>query len=415
MIRLLKIILIIFTSYSLYAQTTIDRLEEVQKHYYETIQIKDSLENIIEVLKLERIIERIHKNGLPELEDGEELVCHSAMCLVFSEEYRLAKWVVHILTGDIIEGRVSRSNDFRPDPKIPNAGEEADYFLKIEQEDGSFKYDGFGYDRGHLAPSADFRWSENALSESYYYSNITPQAPDFNRKKWAEIEGFLRTYIYENPGNDLFIVTAPMLKEGLPVQERGVNQLPIPEIHYKIAVDFNRKIGVAFIVPQENLNYPIDWYAVTIDSVENLTGINFFAGLNQEDEELIESTYDLSLWYPDKQKSDVRPLTREELPPNTYNTIEARQMIDYHRDVTVCGTVVSTHKSGKGNIFLNLDKSFPNQIFSVTVWARDVVNFDYQPEIFLKGKKVCFIGKVKDYQGTPSLYISNSKDIFIIE
>ncbi len=398
MIRHLIFIGLFLFSSGLFAQSTAEKLEELKINYYEVINVKDSLEVLIEELKLDRIIERIHEKGLPELEEGEELVCYSAMCLVFSDEYRLAKWVVHILSTDIIDGRVSRTNDFRPDPKIPNTGVEADYFLKFEQEDGTFKYDGFGYDRGHLAPSADFRWSEKALSESYYYSNITPQTAEFNRQKWAEIEDFLRSYIFNNPGNDLFVITAPVLKEGLPVQERGVNKLPIPELHYKIAVDFERKIGVAFLVPQENLIYPIDWYAVTIDSIENLTGINFFANLSDEDEKLIESVYDLSLWYPEDQKSDVRPLTREELPRNTYNTVEARQMLGYHRDVTVCGTVVSSNRSRNGHVFLNLDKSFPNQIFTTTIWARDVVNFEYQPELFFKNKKVCVSGKVVTFR-----------------
>lgn len=416
MIKITLTLILIFSVYLSFTQTTQEKLAEAEKNYKEISFTKDSLDSVIENLKLNRIIERIHEKGLPEIQEDEELVCHSAMCLVFSEEHQLAKWVVHILTGDIIEGRVSRTNDFRPDPKIPNTGVEEDYFLKYEQEDGSFEYDGFGYDRGHLAPSADFRWSETALSESYYYSNITPQTPEFNREKWTEIENFLRTYIYNNPQNDLFVVTAPVLTERLPVQERGVNKLPIPELHYKIAVDFKRQIGVAFLVPQENLIYPIDWYAVTIDSVENLTGINFFETLTPEQEKKIESTYDLSQWYPEDKKNDAKPLTRTEMPNESYNTVEARQMIDYHRNVTVCGTVVSSHKSGKGNIFLNMDKAFPNQIFTVTIWDRDVVNFEYQPELFLMNKKVCFTGKVTAGRGgIPQMSISNSKRIEIID
>ena len=413
--RLSLVIFFLFTSALIFAQSqTQDSIDILEVRYERINQQRDSLATLLEELKLKRGIEKIREKGMPQLAEFEDPVCHSAMCILFSEEYRLAKWVVHILSSDIIDGRVSRTNDFRSDPYIPLAGEEADYFLKFEQEDGSFKYDGFGYDRGHLAPSADFRWSEKALSESYFYSNITPQTPEFNRQKWAEIEDFLRTYIYNNPESELFVVTAPLLKKDLPRIERGLNKLPIPELHYKIAVDFNKNIGVAFLVPQENLIYPIDWYAVTIDSIENLTGINFFPNLSPFLEELIESQTDLSKWYPEKHKSDIKPLSREELPKNTYNTVEARQLIGYHRNVTVCGTVVSAHKSGKGNVFLNLDKSFPNQIFSVTIWAKDVTNFQYKPEIFLQNKKVCISGKVSEYQGTPSMYLSNSKNIEVI-
>src|SRR5690606_2430798 len=100
-----------------------------------------------------------------------------------------ARWVAHIILPDIIDGQVTRSNDFRVDPMVRSGtAVEADYFLQSQKPDGTIEYDGFGYDRGHLAPSADFRWSESALSESYYYSNMSPQLAEFNRNGWAELE-----------------------------------------------------------------------------------------------------------------------------------------------------------------------------------------------------------------------------------
>ncbi len=72
-----------------------------------------------------------------------------------------------------------------------------------------------------MAPSADFRWSKTALSESYLYSNISPQLADLNRKGWADLEDMIRTYVYEN-NQDLFVVTGPVLKKGLTKIERGV-------------------------------------------------------------------------------------------------------------------------------------------------------------------------------------------------
>jgi endonuclease G len=46
-----------------------------------------------------------------------------------------------------------------------------------------------------LAPSADFRWSEVAVSESFYYSNMSPQKPEFNRQSWSNLEGWVRRYV----------------------------------------------------------------------------------------------------------------------------------------------------------------------------------------------------------------------------
>ena len=105
----------------------------------------------------------------------------------------------------------------------------------------------------------------------------------------------------------------------------------------------------------------------------------------------------------------------EELPRNCYNTSQAKQFYDYPKEVEICGTVVSTHKSRKGHIFINLDKSFPNQIFTATIWKSNIVNFSYKPEVFLINKQVCIKGKVKDYQGTPSIYPENEKKIKLIE
>jgi len=391
------------------------RLTDLNFQRQGILRAKDSIDNLIEKAKLDDVMNRIHQYALPSLEKDDSLVCHAALCLAFSKKYHLAKWVVHVLTPDIIEGRVSRTNNFRMDPMVPYSGNDSDYFSTTLTKDNKLKYQSYGYDRGHLAPSADFRWSSTALSESYYFSNITPQSPELNREKWAQIEGFLRGYIYNNPQSYLYIVTAPVLKDSLPVIKQGPNRLPIPEYHYKIAVDYEKKKGIAFLVPQKNLSYPIDSYAVSIDSIEKITGINFFASLTNGDEKKIESTFDFSKWVSDKQKNEATPMTSSELPKDAYNTIEAAQFNDYPKEVKICGTVVSAHKSAKGNIFLNLDKSFPNQIFSVTIWAKDVLNFDYQPELFLMDKKVCITGKIKEYNGIPSIYLTNQKKIQLID
>jgi len=168
----------------------------------------------LEGLKFQRINRDLKAVGLP----SSNFIEHSAMILEYNEAHEQAAWVAHVITSDIISGTATRSNDFREDPKvITGTAVEEDYFLKFLQEDSTYTYDGFGYDRGHLAPSADFRWSAKALSESYYYSNMSPQLAKFNREKWAELESMLRGYVYDHPGVQLIVITIPVLKEGLPV------------------------------------------------------------------------------------------------------------------------------------------------------------------------------------------------------
>ena len=239
----------------------------------------DSLNKLKEKYTLKYLHSELKEYGLPQLENGEELIEHKAYILVYSEKHEQAKWVAHIISKEIIDGNVSRTNDFRPDTMIKTGSAvEKDYFLKYK-EDGKTVYDGFGYDRGHLAPSADFKWSKSALSESYFYSNMSPQVDDFNRGGWAKLEGMLRKYVYEN-NVDLFVVTGPVLSEDLPVIERSVDKVSIPNYYYKIAYDKENNRAIAFLMPNQNLDYPVEYYAVSIDSVEALTNIDFFYNLD---------------------------------------------------------------------------------------------------------------------------------------
>ncbi|HMJ47243.1 MAG TPA: DNA/RNA non-specific endonuclease, partial [Ferruginibacter sp.] len=147
------------------------------------LSVIEQLEN----LKLERIRGKLKEIGLPTAMPGEQVIEHSAYILSYSEEHEQARWVTHMIIPDIIHGVVFRTNDFRPDPLVKTGSAvEEDYFLKKLKPDSTYLYDGFGYDRGHLAPSADFRWSAKALSESYYYSNMSPQLADFNRGSWGD-------------------------------------------------------------------------------------------------------------------------------------------------------------------------------------------------------------------------------------
>lgn len=149
--------------------------------------------------------------GCSQLTKNLEILEHPGMVIGFDCDYKMASWVFHILTPDVSFVSVLRSNDFTTDEKSKwGTAEEADYFLKTENPDGTFKYDGFGFDRGHLAPSADFRWSENALSESCYCSNMTPQRPEFNRESWASLEDLLRR-IVDQEKKSFYIITGAFL------------------------------------------------------------------------------------------------------------------------------------------------------------------------------------------------------------
>lgn len=381
-----------------------ERLDKVRREEAETLEQ-------LEAFKLKRVREDLRSYGLPATSSSEEVIFHSAMALVYSELHEQAKWVAHIITTDVAEGSVGRSNDFRPDPFIKTGSAvEADYFIRVRQPDGKYKYEGFGYDRGHLAPSADFRWSATALSESYYYSNMSPQVPEFNRVCWAKLENLLRAYVDKNTTN-IYVVTGPVLTDTLRRIERAVNRPSIPDWYYKAVVDRQNGQAIAFLMPNRRCEYPVEQYAVTIDSLERLTGLDFFPALPEGEEERLEAMKNVKAWLSTGEQSDVLPLDPVSLPRNHFNTTQAKFYEGKNDRVCVCGTVVGSKRSAKENVFLNLDKAFPNQVFTVTIFNKSGANFSYRPEDELLGKTICVEGKVTGYNGVPSMIVENEKAI----
>jgi len=352
----------------------------------------------LESLRLQWIREQIKLYGLPKIEGEGMLINHSSMTMFYEEKYGQSRWVVHMVLPAIKEGIQSRTNDFRKDS------------LVISGTPGKEDYFNSGYDRGHLAPSADFRWSKRALSESYYYSNMSPQKPEFNRGKWAQLEDFVRQYVIES-NNSVFVVTGGVLADSL--KKIGKEKMiSVPKHYYKIVVDLNgkEKKAIAFLMLNGTNTKPIISYTVSIDSIEKVTGIDFFASLPDSLEDRIEKMNAIDPWLNKEQAGSVKPLEAEELPKGAINTVDAEKF--YDQKATVCGTVVAVKvlKDSKGIVF-NLDQKFPNQIFSFTIWKSNVANFSYEPATVLMNKKICISGSVEKYRDKPTMELKNEKSV----
>ena len=406
------IIFLLFAPFLLASQSLQQELKNLEKEKTVLQNSITSIDKQIENAKLKIIQGELLDFGIPKTESSETLITHSCMVLVYSEDHEQAKWVSHVITPDIITGRGFRSNDFRPDPKVTTGTAiEKDYFLKYPKKNGDFDYDGFGYDRGHLAPSADFRWSEKALSESYFYSNMAPQRPEFNREIWADLENNIRSYIYRNPESKLYVTTGGILKEGLPVIEKSINKVSIPEAFFKVIIDPIKNTGIGFILPNQGTNQPLETFATTIDEVEKITGLDFYQGMPNAKENNIESTLNKSNWLPELQDGNVESLTLNNVPrKKSYPATFGEKFKGTETTINVCGTVVGGRYSRKGNLLLNIDKKFPNQIFTVFIKKEHLINFSYDP-INLIGSQSCSKGKVKSIGNTPTMFIKDEKKI----
>lgn len=393
-----------------WGQTT--ELSRLQAERARLQQELASVDEKIEVHKLEQVQTDLRAQGLPALQPGETVVMHSCMALVYDEPHEQAKWVAHMVLPDIIQGKITRSNDFRVDPLIQTGStDEVDFFLKKTQPDGSVEYDGYGYDRGHLAPSADFRWSLTALSESYFYSNMSPQLPEFNRELWSDLEAKVRGYIFRNPDSRLFVVTGPIMDANPPRVERSPKKVAIPKAFFKVMADLEKGRAIGFIVPHHNSETPLYKFSMSIDEVEQQTGIDFFASLPDDVEARLEGQKEIKDWLPEEALGNVEPFFPPKLPKNHFNTVQARLYMDKNQEVTICGTVVGARRSKKGNILLNLDKQFPDQIFTVFIKEEDIPNFSYDPEEVMNGKVVAVRGKVVNLGGTPAMFITGERQL----
>ena len=105
-----------------------------------------------------------------------------------------------------------------------------------------------------MAPAGDMSWSEQAMKESFYYSNMSPQNPSFNRGIWKKTEELTRIWAVEN--KSLYIVTGPILKKYLPTI--GPNKVSIPNYYYKAILDYTEPEikAIAFLIPnrEDSLN-----------------------------------------------------------------------------------------------------------------------------------------------------------------
>jgi endonuclease G len=399
--------------HSLLSQTLETKIASTSAQIASLKAAHDSLSGTLEDLKFQSLRHQLTQVGLPETATCDEVIYHTAFALVYDESHEQAKWVAHLILPDVATGTEGRTNDFRPDPLIKTGSAvDADYARKIKTEEGKTKTEGFGYDRGHLAPSADFRYSKKALSESYYYSNMSPQTPGLNRGRWADLEDAMRAACIQK-NSPLFVVTGGILKTDLPKLEQGINQVSIPRHYYKVILDLEHNEAIGFIMPNSKCEYPLKHYVCTIDSIEKATGLNFFHKLPDDAENTIEGTVHRAYWLPEGEKTgDVEPLDATALPRNTFNTQQASLYAGKRDEITVCGKVVSSKLSSKGNVFLNLDKMFPNHIFTVTIFNQNVPNFSYEPHEALKDKTICVTGYVtKDSNGVSGIIIENESAI----
>ena len=213
-----------------------------------------------------------------------EIIEHTGYTLSYREEYEVPEWVAYELTREEVTTlAVERKDNFREDKAVSTGSATLQDYKKS------------GYDRGHMAPAADFRWSAEAMDDTFYLSNMCPQTHAFNAGIWSDLESAIRSMAYED--GSIYVVTGPVLTDG-PYDTIGENDVAVPSYFYKVVLDYSEPTlkAIGFILPHENSKNPLSYFAVTVDEVEERTGLDFFPLLPDNTEEKLESSLDTSLW-----------------------------------------------------------------------------------------------------------------------
>ena len=211
-----------------------------------------------------------------------QIVKHKYYTLSYSEEHEQAEWVAYQLTANQIV-----STQF----KRP-------YFVKdngVKTKSAHYKnYKKSGYDKGHLCPAGDRKFSKEAYDATFLMSNVSPQKHQFNSGVWNRLEQKTRYWAKKYKG--LYVITGGILEANLPTI--GRDKVAVPKQFYKIILDYTKPEvkAIAFLLPHKDSNKALYTFVTSIDKIEELTHIDFFPELPDDIENKLEESSSYKEW-----------------------------------------------------------------------------------------------------------------------
>lgn len=216
-------------------------------------------------------------------ERSDRIITHKGFTLSYNYDWKIPNWVAYELTDIEVKGEVPRYDKFKPDPMVPQ---------NVSATTNDYKHS--GYDRGHLAPAADMKWDEQAMRESFYLSNICPQNPNLNGGVWKDLEEQVRDLASQK--GSIFVACGPIVTDASTTI--GENKVVVPQAFFKVLLqEEDGKIHtIGFVYENISGRKPMSTYAMTVDEVEEITGIDFFPSLPNKIEKKTESEVDFTKW-----------------------------------------------------------------------------------------------------------------------
>ena len=212
---------------------------------------------------------------MPEEKQG-QIIQRTGYTLAYDAKNKTPQWVAWELTDKETRGKEERTNDFQPDPEV------------IGTKVVTYDYSGSGYDRGHMAPAGDMKWSKQAMQESFYMTNICPQDHNLNTEDWNDLE--MKSREWARRYGKVHIVCGPIYK-GIRNEYIGEHRVKVPDAFFKVILidDARKSYALGFLFENKAGERPLKEYLVSVDEIERITGMDFFSVLPDNLEDRLEA------------------------------------------------------------------------------------------------------------------------------
>ena len=194
-----------------------------------------------------------------------QIVIHDYYTLSYNEKFEQAEWVAYVLKKEYLQNNDFKRPYFIEDPKVTTGSASWRNYKKS------------GYDKGHLCPAGDMEFDKKAYNDTFYTSNISPQNHDFNSGIWNRLENKVRYWAGKYAA--IYVVSGGILKDS--DKKIGTEEVSVPNYFYKIVLAKSGKEhkAIAFLVPNEKSQKGIYEFVVPVETLEKMTGIDFFPNL----------------------------------------------------------------------------------------------------------------------------------------
>lgn len=213
---------------------------------------------------------------------------YTGFMVSFNKDNHTPNYVVWELRAEETTGTFSRTDNFWQDKDLEGC------------PDKDYAWSTTGYQRGHMCPAADQKWSLEAMNDCFVMANMCPQEGDLNEKAWATLESKEREWAKRDGA--IWIICGPVYLKGEDQQRIGNYQVRVPDAFFKVFLYYPKEGGaegaraIAFVYPNALSPGNMESYIMTVDELESQLGYDFFPVLPDDIETELESEVSFAEW-----------------------------------------------------------------------------------------------------------------------